>query len=363
MMTSLGTLKARLDHWLHRERPAPPLKPSELLLFTVHLETMLRCGLQIVNALDILARGDELQPREAAARLASDVSQGMMLSRAMARQPESFPPSYYRVVEVGEATGQMAEVLGRLALTLNQQNRTRHLLRGALTYPLFLLGACGVMVTVMLYFVFPMVVKVTQDAGVQPPFLTRTLIYVTGWDKLVFLVVSSLLVGGGLAALLRQPRFGPPLRRFAEAWTPPGRFFAQTRVLASVRQLAVMMECGVDMLRALNGSFHVGEDSVLVREAFEDIVKRVRAGEMLSECFARHPVFPGTLAGMVSVSDSVGDTHRMLHRTADLIEENLNHQINTVTAAMEPILMGVMGVVVGTLLLAAFLPIYNLIVI
>ncbi len=278
----------------------------------------------------------------------------------MARLPESFPSSYYRVVEVGEATGTITSCLHRLATTLEQQNRTTRALKSALVYPTFLLFSCAAMVFVILFFVFPMIIKVTADAGVEPPALTRTLIFLTS-PKMLILLFLATIPAAGLVAASRHPVAGPHIRRLYEEYTPLGQYHAQTMVLISIRQLGLMIECGIPLLKALNYAYLVGQESILVKEAYDQICREVRVGALLGECFSRQPVFPAFLSGMLSVSDELGDTHRSLYRVADLIESNLSDRVGMVTAVLEPVLMGVMGVVIGTTMVAAFLPIYNLV--
>jgi len=123
----------------------------------------------------------------------------------------------------------------------------------------------------------------------------------------------------------------------------------------------MMMESGVDLLKSILYAGNVGEGSILVREAFQALYQRVKLGESMTASMAHYPVFPQTLTGLVAVADEVGDTHQVLYRFCDLYEENLNNQLDALTALLEPVLMASMGLVVGFILVAAFLPIYNLV--
>ncbi len=357
----------RNENWLSKEKYShvewfrrKGLNSEELLGLTVRLETLLRCGMTLGSAVDALGRGDASVVGETCRALSASLRVGHSFSKSMARLPESFPPEYYRVVEIGEATGRLDSCLQRLAATLERQNRTMRALKSALVYPAFLLLSCAAMVFVILFFVFPMIVKVTADAGVEPPALTRALIFLTS-PKMLLLLLLSALPAVGLLVASRHPVAGPHIQRLYEEYTPLGEFHAQTRVLISIRQLALMLECGIPLLKALNYAYLVGQESILVKEAYDRICREVRVGALLGECFSRQPVFPAFLSGMLSVSDELGDTHRSLYRVADLLESNLNDRVTTVTAVLEPVLMAVMGVVIGTTMVAAFLPIYNLI--
>lgn len=136
---------------------------------------------------------------------------------------------------------------------------------------------------------------------------------------------------------------------------------ARTQAIMCIRQLALMLDSGVDLVRGLGLIAKVGQQSLLVQVAFKDISRMVSEGEKLSEGFARHPVFPRSLSAMVAVSEEAGGTSEILYRLGDILEEELQTKIKAISAALEPILMGAVGVVVGTVILGAFLPVYNLV--
>lgn len=294
-------------------------------------------------------------------KLSNSIFKGMSLSAALAAIPESFPMSYCRIVHSGEVGGQLIDCLERLGSTLEQQERLTRLLRSALIYPGMLLASSGAMIMAVLYFVFPMLIKVTADAGVEPPALTTFLIKLSSPYMLAGIVVGFSVVFSAIFFLQRHPRFGPHLHHFWESYTPPGRFAARTQVVLSIRQLALLLDSGVDLVRGLDLAGKVGEKSLLVRVAFKDLGRLVAEGESLSEGILRHDVFPRYLSAMVAVSEEAGGTAAILYRSSDILEEELQSKIKTLSAALEPILMGLVGMVVGTVILGAFLPVYNLV--
>lgn len=333
------------------------MKAWQVYLFTVHLHAMLRCGMPLVQGLDVLSRSGPEATQRAARLLLKDVEAGMRFSVALSRQPDNFSSGYVKVVQTAEETGKLVECVERLAQTLDRQNMTVRRLTSALVYPCFLLVSSVAMVTAMVYLVFPMIVRVTADAGVRPPALTRALIAVSHPWVLV-LVLCALVAGSVLAWLVLRRPF---LRRLGEEFFPPWRFYVRLQVLRSTRQLALMLESGVDLLRSLVHGAQVGDGSLLVREAYADILRRTRAGEELGRCFAEHSVFPRSLPGMMSVSAETGTVAPMLHRFCDMLEDSLNSQIDAATALLEPMMLAFMGIVIGLILIAAFLPIYQLI--
>ena len=337
------------------------LSSGQLEGVTSYLAIMLECGLDLIQALVVLTKSGEMASRECARHLARDIESGMKFSQAMSRQPETFPSTYRRVVETAEEAGKLSMTLTRLSITLERQARTSKRLKSTLVYPACLLFCSVLLVSVMLYFVFPLLLKVTQDAGVEPPPLTRLLILVASKKLALILLVGGWLGGAGLRYFWKHPRWGPHLQRFLEEKTPPGRFLARIYLLGAVRQLAMMLESGVDLLKSILYAGKVGEGSLLVREAFQSVYERVKLGESLATSMARYPVFPQTLTGLVAVADEVGDVHLVLYRFCDLYEDHLNNHLDAIAALLEPVLMASMGLVVGFILVAAFLPIYNLV--
>lgn len=337
------------------------LKGEDLELFTLHLATMLSVGMGLTPALDVLSNSENEELGLCSELLVRDLESGYTLSAAMRHQSRTFPMSFVRVVETGEVTGKMADCLFRLYRTLERGNKTKRRLQGALTYPAFLLTTCAALVFLILYYIFPMVISVTKTSGVQPPALTRFFIYLTRGSTLMNLAVFGLLGLAILVVVARNPKTGTRLRRFFEERTPFGRFFVLTMVLASCRHLALMIGSGVDLLRSLVHSGNIGERSILVREAFDDVIHRVKLGSELSQSMELHSVFPKALPGMVAVSEESGSLEPLLTRFCDVLEDDINTKISVATAALEPMILMFMGILIGTVLIAAFLPIYELV--
>ena len=339
------------------------LRPEQVHRFTVNLEMMLASGINLVRALDALAESEEEEFQSVCTRLSLDVAGGWSFSKALSRNPRSFSPSYCRIIQSGEMTGGLGVCLKRLARSHQKQTRLKQVLKKAITYPLVLLIASSLMVGLVLYLVFPMILKFTAQAGVDPPAITQFVTKVASPSALGVLVVTSLLLFGLLKLAMMNRSRAVIIRTFFESYAPPGRFFALSQSLVSLRQFALMIESGTDVVRALRVSGHIGERSVLVQRAFRDMERRVKDGELLSEGFSAHRVFPATLVALVEIAEETGKLHTFIEYYCDFMEEHLQTKIASLSSAFEPILMGVMGLVVGVVLLAAFLPVYQLVTI
>lgn len=336
------------------------LSQDQVLRLTYQLYTALEGGLGLLPSLLVLIESTDQATAEAISELIKRMERGESFSSALGEQPESFSSSYRRVIETAQETGSLTFSLGRLSKTLEQQAATRRRLVAALIYPCSLLVAALIMMFGMLYFVLPMILTVTREAGVEPPLLTRWLIFI-GSKRLLCQLVAGLGVGALLLrAGLQHPRWSLKLHTFFETETPPGRFLNRYRLAATVRQMALMLEGGVDILRAILYSGRVGEGSLLLRVAFQDLYAKVKEGESLTHAMECDPFFPQLLTAMVSVAEEVGDLPRMLYLYSDLCEEEVRDYIDTATHLIEPLLMAGMGLVIGLILVGGFLPIYQL---
>jgi len=209
---SSGRIRESRAVWKFFWRPGKRgLSSGQLQAVTSYLAIMLGCGLDLIQALVVLTESGELITRQCAQQLVRDVESGMKFSQAMSRQPETFSSTYRRVVETAEETGKLASTMARLSLTLERQSRTTKRLQSALVYPVCLLVCSLLLVAGMLYYVFPLLLKVTQDAGVEPPPLTRLLILLASKKLALGLLITGLLIGGRGAPLLEASALGPSL--------------------------------------------------------------------------------------------------------------------------------------------------------
>lgn len=322
---------------------------------------MLASGIGLVRSLELLAESEEPEFQWVCSRLSLAVASGFTFSRALSQEPRSFPPSYCRIIQSGELTGKLIACLRRLSRTHQRQDALKQVVKKAVTYPLVLLFASAVMVGLVLYLVFPMILKFTIEAGVDPPAITKLVIRLADPQAFGIAVCGILVLYCIYKVAMLTPSRANWIRYVFESYTPPGRFYAQTQSLMSLRQFALMLECGTDMLRSLRVSGQIGEGSFLVQRAFVDLEKRVKAGEPLSEGVATHSVFSPTFAALMEIAEELGDIHTIIYQFCDLSEDQLQSRIRGMSAAFEPLLMGGMGFVVGTVLLAAFLPVYQLV--
>jgi type IV pilus assembly protein PilC len=337
------------------------LKANELSLFIAQLALMLRCGLPLGKALEVFAESAEPTFEIVADRLLLEIMAGFTLSGAMSRQPRSFSSYCCAAVQSGEVSGQLVACLERLAESLEKRVAIVRKLKSALVYPCVLTVACFAMILIVLYLVFPMVVKVTAQSGVEPPALTKLLVSVSSPNTLFAIMGVVFLIGNGVVLILRDEQRSESFRRFLEMATPPGRMLARTQVSEACRQLALMLDTGLDLSKALSVAARVAVKSVLVTSALKSVRTEVIEGSELSTALGLFPVFPGFCSSLVAVAEEGGTLGKSLTQAADMIDDDIDNRLEILSSLVEPLLMGVAGVCVGTVLLGAFLPLYNLV--
>jgi type II secretory pathway component PulF len=346
-MLSTGSRQDRLD-------------AGTLQAFTSHLGLLLRCGFPLTQVLDTLASGDE-SIAQVSKQISLDIFRGSSLSQAMSRQPRSFPPSYIQVVRTGEVSGRLAETLERLARNLEQQNSLNKLLFQILIYPCTLLLVSVLLMAFGVYGIFPMIIRVTADSNVELPWITRALIVASSFRVLALALLGGVLLALAIWGLLRHPRTARPTRELWEVLSPVGRFQVETRLVVCIRQLALMLDCGIDILRSLRHLEELSGNCLLLQIAFGKLQVWVREGHTLHEGLAQYPVFPPFLTSMLAAGEETASISMMLDRAADVLEEDLHRQARTLASLAEPLMIGFLGLGVGTILLATLLPIYNLV--
>ncbi len=343
--------------WL--ERATIPARSR--LHFTRNLGLLINAGIPLLRSIETLSKqAEDPFTAEVLWTIHDGVSSGHYLSQSCSLFPRVFPPAYVRILQTGEMTGQLHKSIESLAFFLERQGQTQQRVTSALVYPAFLLVASFALVLVMVYGVFPMILKVTGDMGVNPAPLTKGLIAVASpWTVLLMgLLASGCLVGGRI--LLHHPRLGPRVRLWLETSTPPGQFYTSFLLLQSLRQLSLLLRGGVDLLKAVAHVCEFSKDSVVIAQAFEALYLRVRAGQKLSACLSKDKLFSRTLTSMISVSEETGNVDVLMGRYCDMLEEALSDRIETLSSVIEPVVLSVMGIVIGTILLASFGPLYSL---
>ena len=339
---------------------APGVK--EKAVFASQMAALVSAGVPIVRSLEILAEQQKLPMfKRALQRLSLDVNQGSSLGSALRRWPQVFDALSVAMVEAGEAGGVLEEVLKRLAKLLEDNAKLQNQIRGALGYPVTVLViAIGVFLG-MTIFLIPTFAGIFEDLGAELPAFTQLMVNLSALLRSSF----SLYLAGGLLLLvfvlkrayatklgrrrmdglmLRLPLFGDLIRKTATA-----QF---CRTFSSLTRAGVPILMALDIVRDTVGNR-------VLAEAIESAKVEVQEGGTLSLALARRKVFPAMAMSMLLIGEESGEVDAMLSKVADFYEDEIAATVKAMTAMLEPAMIVVVGGIVGSILLAMYLPMFS----
>ncbi|HJR53871.1 MAG TPA: type II secretion system F family protein, partial [Gemmatimonadota bacterium] len=339
------------------------IKTKDLVLFTRQFATMINAGLPLVQSLDILATQ---QPNKRAAEkiqaVLSDVESGSTLADAMRRHRDFFSEIYVNMVAAGEAGGILDVILLRLAEYLEASEKLRRKVKGAMFYPATVMGFSGLAIAVLLIFVIPTFAGFFETAGVPLPLPTRVVMGLSDFLISWWWAVAAALAGMGWLfrayrktpggrmttdkLMLRIPILGQVLRKAAIA-----RF---SRTLGTLVQSGVPILDGLEITARTAGN-RVVEDAVMKSRA------SIAGGETIAEPLKRSTVFPPMVVQMINVGEQTGGLDDMLSKIADFYDEEVDAAVGALTSVIEPIMIVFLGAIVGGMVVAMYLPIFDII--
>jgi type IV pilus assembly protein PilC len=340
------------------------VKPKDITIFARQFSTMINAGLSLTKCLSILGQQTESEGlRIVIAQVGKDVEAGQSLSDSMARHPKVFPSIMVNMVRAGETGGVLDEVLGRVADHFERDQKLKGRIKSAMTYPVAMGGLVLIILVAMMIFVVPVFQAMFASMGGQLPFATQILVNISegirSWPGLVTLVGTITATStfrwwkatdsGRLiwdTIKLRMPVFGPLVRKLALA-----RF---------TRTFGTLVSAGVPILSALEIVGATSGNEVVAR-AVKKIRSAIKEGETIAKPLSESPVFPSMLVQMIAVGEETGALDAMLNKVADFYDEEVTTAVDGLTSLIEPLMMASLGVVVGGIVIALYLPMFQVI--
>ena len=338
------------------------VKTKELALISRQMATMVNSGLSLIRALVILEQQAE-NPylREVLSNVRVKVEQGTSLSGALEAHPKVFGQLYVSMVRAGEVGGALDETLTRLADTLEAATRLRSKVKSAMAYPIVVLNLIVFIVMAMLVFVVPIFEKMYADLGGELPLPTQTLINISGLVTGMWWLWLGVL-GGSAYGFVRWKKTDKGSRQWdAIKLRFPifGKLVQKVAISRFARTFSVLSRTGVPVLQALDIVAETAGNATLA-DAIVDVQASVKKGESLAEPLERHEIFPPMVTQMMAVGEETGALDTMLSKVSDFYDREVDDTINALTSLIEPILIIVMGVVVGGILICLYLPMFNI---
>jgi type II secretory pathway component PulF len=369
VLRTMGLTPVRMETQAKGDaRPAGPaflrrrVATRDLILFTRQLEAMLESGLPILSALETLHQ-QTVHPelKQAINRVRADVEQGGSLTEAMSRHPRIFPSLYVNLVHAGEEGGLITSMLDRIGSLLEYAEETEQRIRTATFYPILITGELVLAFGVLVKFVLPRFASLFRNLNAELPLPTRILIGASdAIDKFWFLILA-ILAGGAAAAVFwhRSDAGRRAVDRFILTAPIFGPIFLKMTVSRFARVLAALVAGGIPIVRALEIA-----RGALTNRVMEDEIDRMKegllAGQGLAEPLKDSAIFPPLVVRMLAVGEETGSIDKMLLRVARYYDQDVDYTIKNLSTAIEPVLIGVLGVAVLFTALAVFLPLWNL---
>lgn len=338
---------------------------KRLAQFTRQLATLVGAGVSLVRALEVLGRQEKTRGFRAIVEgLAETIRSGGNFSEGLVQHPRTFDRLYVNMVKAGEAGGVLETVLERLARFMEKAERIRGRIVAALTYPLIVMLLAGGIVAALTVFVVPRFEQIFAGMlkGQPLPALTR---FVLAASRLMqdHLFLSLALVGAGCVgiAVWRRTRAGSRALDWAVLRVPVlGDLFLKVAVARFTRTFGTLLASGVPILQALLITRETSGNAV-VADAIATVHDRVKAGDDVAGPLSATGVFPAMVASMIEVGEETGALPEMLARIADAYEEDVDNAVTSLTSIIEPLMIVFLAVVVGTIVIALFLPIVSII--
>lgn len=337
------------------------VKHDDLVNFTRQLATMVDAGLPLATGLTILKEQNNPAMAEVVTNLLRDVEGGLPFSKALEKQPDVFNRIYAQLVRAGEVGGVLDVVLDKLAENLEKDKEFRGKTRGAMIYPMIVLAAMVVVGIVMMIFVIPKLSDMYKDFGAELPLPTVILMSVAGFMARFWWLLGVGALGAG-AAFRGWNKTKEGQRKIDE-------FLFKIPIFGSLRQkiiltnfartLSLLLNAGVPLLDSLT-IVTESMDSILYREAMADVAKKVEKGVSISRAISIYTLFPVILHQMLAVGEETGKLDEVLMKLSAYFESESEQAVKNLTAAMEPLIMVVLGVGVGAMVIAIIMPIYSL---
>jgi type IV pilus assembly protein PilC len=340
----------------------PRIKTRDVVIFTRQFATMINAGLPLVQALSILAQQTENKALQDVTRaVVYDVESGNTLADAFAKHPRAFSQLYVNMVAAGEAGGILDTILLRLATFLEKNDALVRKVKGAMVYPAVITGVAVIAIAVLLIFVIPTFQTMFASVSMELPLPTRVVI---GMSQLL-INYWWVFIGVIVAAVFAVRRYyaTPPGRRQIDAMLLQapvlGQVVRKSAVSRFTRTLGTLVSSGVSILEGLEITAKTAGNQV-IHDAVMESRQSIAGGETIAAPLERSKVFPPMVISMIAVGEQTGGLDEMLGKIADFYDEEVDVAVSALLSLMEPMMIVVLGVIVGGMVVAMYLPIFDM---
>ena len=339
------------------------VKPKTLQIFSRQFATMIEAGLNIVAALVILEQQtDDLYFATVVKELRADVEGGLLLSQAMRRHPKIFDRLFVSMVEAGEAAGILDEVLDRVAYQIEKSTQIKRRVKGAMLYPTMVLVFATLVLTGLLMFLVPVFVKIFGQLGGQLPTLTQYVVDVSDLLRQKYYIIFPVL-GALIFGLRKYKKTDAGRKKWDQIKLKIpmkiGSVVLKVTMARFSRTLSTLIAAGVDIIQALEITGQSSGNWV-IEQALGDVRAKVGEGVPIAQPLVDNPIFPPMVSQMVKIGEETGELEKMLGKVADFYEDEVDAAIQSLTSIVEPLMMILVGLMVGVIVIAMYLPMFKM---
>jgi type IV pilus assembly protein PilC len=337
--------------------------PADIAIFSRQLSTMLSAGIPLVQAFEIVGNGHEnVAMQKLILAIKTDVEGGSALAEALAKHPLYFDDLFINLVEAGEQAGALETLLDKIATYKEKTEAIKKKIKKALTYPAAVLVVALVVTIILLVFVIPAFESLFQGFGADLPAFTRMVVNLSifvrsqGW-------IMAILLGAAVFAFLYFKKRSRPMRHFLDrlALKMPiiGPILQKAAIARYARTLSTMFSAGVPLVEALD-SVSGATGNIVYEVAVLQMKDEVATGQRLQQAMENTDLFPNMVIQMIAVGEESGSLDEMSSKVADFYEEDVDNAVDNLSSLLEPMIMAILGVLVGGLVVAMYLPIFKM---
>ena len=334
----------------------------DLTLITRQMATMLESGIALLRVISIIEKqAEKPKLKEMFGQIKNDVSQGQTLSSALAKNPKYFDKLYVSMVKAGEASGSLDVVLVRLAKSKEDSEELKGRVKGAMIYPVIVVAVSFIIVYGLMSFVVPRFVEMFAGAGMEMPALTQVVINISAvmakfWHVILVAVVGGIFL---LIKTIKTPKGKEKFDKFVLKIPMIGSLLRKVAVARFTRTMATLLSSGVPILLAFDIASETSGNTV-ISKAVVLARNSIKEGNTIAKPLEQSGEFPVMVTQMIEVGEESGTITEMLNKISDFMETDIKQGIQGLVAAMEPLAIVIMAVLVGTIVIALFLPLFSI---
>lgn len=334
----------------------------DLTLITRQMATMLESGIALLRVISIIEKqAEKPKLKEMFGQIKNDVSQGQTLSSSLAKNPKYFDKLYVSMVKAGEASGSLDVVLVRLAKSKEDSEELKGRVKGAMIYPIIVVTVSFIIVYGLMSFVVPRFVEMFAGAGMKMPALTQVVINISAVMAKFWHVILVAVVGGIylLIKTIKTPKGKEKFDKFVLKIPMIGTLLRKVAVARFTRTMATLLSSGVPILLAFDIASETSGNTV-ISKAVVLARNSIKEGNTIAKPLEQSGEFPVMVTQMIEVGEESGTITEMLNKISEFMETDIKQGIQALVSAMEPLAIVIMAVVVGTIVIALFLPLFSI---